>query len=59
MPYVQYESLSHGEDKNVIDGLNNNLIMKLQEDRLIGHMNKAEVLVSPKDIKVYSSETPD
>ena len=48
----------HGGDKNVNDGLNNNLIMILQEDRLTDYMNKAKILVRPKDIKVYSSETP-
>jgi hypothetical protein len=38
----------HGEDKNVIDGLNNKLIKILQEDGLICCMNKAKVLVRPK-----------
>jgi hypothetical protein len=48
----------HGENKDVIDGLNNKLIYKLQEDGLIYFMIMAKVLVKPKDIKVYSSETP-
>jgi hypothetical protein len=47
----------HGENKNVIDGLNNKLIYMLQEDGLICSRNKAQVLVRPKDMKVYSSET--
>jgi hypothetical protein len=38
----------HGEDKNVIDGLNNKLIKILQEDGLICCMNTAKVLVRPK-----------
>jgi hypothetical protein len=48
----------HGEDKDVIDGLNNKLISMLQEDGLICCRNKAKILVRPKDMKVYSSETP-
>jgi hypothetical protein len=48
----------HGENKNVVDGLNNKLIQMLQEDGLICCRNKAEVLVRPKDMKVYSSGTP-
>jgi hypothetical protein len=48
----------HGENKDVIDGLNNKLIKILQEDRLIYFMNTAKVLVRPKGMKVYSSETP-
>jgi hypothetical protein len=46
----------HGENRNVVDGLNNKLIQRLQEDGLICCRNKAEVLVSPKDMNVYSSE---
>jgi hypothetical protein len=38
----------HGEDKNVIDGLNNKLIKILQEDGLIFCMNTTKVLVRPK-----------
>jgi hypothetical protein len=38
----------HGEDKNVIDGLNNKLIKIFQEDGLKSHMNMAKVLVRPK-----------
>jgi hypothetical protein len=37
----------HGEDKNVIDGLNNKLIKILQEDDSYV-MNEAKVLVRPK-----------
>ena len=47
----------HGGNKNVIDGVNTNLIRLLQEDGLICNMNKAEVLVRPKDMEVYSDET--
>jgi hypothetical protein len=32
VPNVQHELLEHGEDKNVIDGLNNKLIKIFQED---------------------------
>jgi hypothetical protein len=35
----------HGENKDVIDGLNNKLIYMLQEDGLICCRNKAKVLV--------------
>jgi hypothetical protein len=35
----------HGENKDVIDGLNNKLIYMLQEDGLIYYRNKAKVLV--------------
>ena len=49
--------LKHGGNKNVIDGLSDNLIMILQEYGLICHTNKAKVLVRPKDMKVYSGET--
>ena len=45
------------EHKNVIDGLNNKLIKILQEDGLRCLMNEAKVLVRPKDMKVYTSET--
>jgi hypothetical protein len=48
----------HGENKNAVDGLNNKLIQMLQEDGLICCRKKAEVLSRPKDMKVYSSETP-
>jgi hypothetical protein len=48
----------HGENKDVIDGLNNKLIYMLQEDGLICCRNKAKVLVRLKDMKLYSSETP-
>jgi hypothetical protein len=48
----------HGEDKDVIDGLNNKLISMLQDNGLICCRNKATILVRPKDMKVYSSETP-
>ena len=34
--------IQHGEDKDVVDGLNNNLIDTLQEDGLICGMNKAK-----------------
>jgi hypothetical protein len=37
----------HGEDKNVIDGLNNKLIKILQEDDS-NAKSEAEVLVRPK-----------
>jgi hypothetical protein len=37
----------HGEDKNVIDGLNNKFIKILQEDDSYV-MNEAKVLVRPK-----------
>ena len=47
----------HEDNKNVIDGLNNNLIKILQEDGLVCYMNKAKVLVRPKDMEVYSGET--
>jgi hypothetical protein len=47
----------HGEDKSVIDGLNNKLIKILQEDGLICCMNKAKILVRPNGIKMYYSET--
>jgi hypothetical protein len=46
----------HGENKDVVDGLNNKLIYMLREDGLIFCRNKAKVLVRPKDMKVYSSE---
>jgi hypothetical protein len=42
----------HGEDKNVIDGLNNKLIKILQEDGLICCMNKAEILVRLNGVKI-------
>jgi hypothetical protein len=48
----------HGEDKNVIDGLNNKLIKILQEDGLICCMNKAKILVRLNGVKMYYSETP-
>jgi hypothetical protein len=48
----------HGENKDVVDGLNNKLIYMLHEDGLICCRNKAKVLVRPKDMKVYSSGTP-
>jgi hypothetical protein len=54
----QYEFLEHGEDKNVINGLNNKLIKILQEDGLICCMNKAKILVRPNGMKMYYSETP-
>ena len=47
----------HGEDNIVIDGLSDNLIMIPQEDGLICHGNKAEVLVRPEDMEAYSGET--
>jgi hypothetical protein len=46
----------HGENKDVIDGLNNKLIYMLQEDGLICSRNKAKVLVRPKGMTMYSSE---
>jgi hypothetical protein len=46
----------HGENKNVVDGLNNKLIQMLQEDRLICCRKKAKVLVRPKGMMMYSSE---
>jgi hypothetical protein len=46
----------HGENKDVIDGLNNKLIYMLQEDGLICSRNKAKVLVRPKGMMMYSSE---
>jgi hypothetical protein len=48
----------HGENKDVVDGLNNKLIKILQEDGLIYFMNKAKVLVRPKEMMMHSSETP-
>jgi hypothetical protein len=48
----------HGEDKNVIDGLNNKLIKILQENGLICCMHKAKILVRPNGMKMYYSETP-
>jgi hypothetical protein len=48
--------LKHGENKNVIDGLNNKLIYMLQKDGLICCRNKAKVLVKPKGMMMYSSE---
>jgi hypothetical protein len=48
----------HGKNKNIIDGLNNKLISMFQEDGLICCRNKAKVLVRPKGMIVYSSETP-
>ena len=47
------ESLKHGEDKNVIDGLNNKFINILQEDGLICCMNEAKYWSDRKDMKVY------
>ena len=47
----------HGGNKKVIDELNDNLITILQEDGLICHGNKAEVLVRPEDMEAYSGET--
>jgi hypothetical protein len=47
----------HGEDKDVIDGLNNKLISMLQEDGLICCRNKAKILVRPKDIKCTQVKT--
>jgi hypothetical protein len=58
VPNVQHELLERGEDKNVIDGLNNKLIKIFQEDGLIGCMNKAKILVRPNGMKMYYSETP-
>jgi hypothetical protein len=46
----------HGENKDVINGLNNKLIYMLQEDGLICSRNKAKVLVRPKEMMMYSSE---
>jgi hypothetical protein len=46
----------HGENKDVIDGLNNKLISMLQKDGLICCRNKAKVLVRPKGMMMYSSE---
>jgi hypothetical protein len=46
----------YGENKNVIEGLNNKLISMLQEDGLICCRNKAKVLVRPKGMMIYSSE---
>jgi hypothetical protein len=48
----------HGEDKNVINGLNNKLTKIFQEDGLIGCMNKEKILVRPNGMKMYYSETP-
>jgi hypothetical protein len=48
----------HGENKDVADGLNNKLIYMLQEDGLICCSNKAQVLVRPKGMMMYLSETP-
>jgi hypothetical protein len=48
--------LKHGENKDVIDGLNNKLIQMLQEDGPICCRNKAEVLVWPKEMMMHSSE---
>jgi hypothetical protein len=46
------------ESKSVVDGLNNKIIMILQEDGLICCWNEAKVLVRPKDMKVHLGETP-
>jgi hypothetical protein len=45
----------HGENKDVVVGLNNKLIYILQEDGLICCRNKAKVLVRPKGMMMYSS----
>jgi hypothetical protein len=58
VPTVQYEFFNLGEDKDVIDGLNNKRTKILQEDGLICCMNEAKVSVRLKDMKMYSSETP-
>jgi hypothetical protein len=46
----------HGENKNVIDGLNNKFIYMLQDNGLIYCRNKAKVLARPKGMMMYSSE---
>jgi hypothetical protein len=46
----------HGENKDVVDGLNNKLIYMLQEDGLICCRNKAKVLIRPKEMMMHSSE---
>jgi hypothetical protein len=56
MPDIQYEFLQHGENKDVVDGLNNKLIKILQEDGLICCRNKAKILVRPKGMMMHSSE---
>jgi hypothetical protein len=48
VPIFNMNLPKHGEDKNVIDGLNNKLIKIFQEGGLICCMNKAKVLVRPK-----------
>jgi hypothetical protein len=47
----------HGEDKNVIDGLNNKIIKILQEDGLICH-ERGKSIGQTKGVKMYNSETP-
>jgi hypothetical protein len=59
MPTVQYEFLHRGENKDVVDGLNNQLILMLQEDGLICCRNKAKVLVRPKGMMMHSSENDE
>jgi hypothetical protein len=49
----------HGENKDVVDGLNNKLIWMLQEDGLIYCRNKAKVLVRPKGMMIHSSENDE
>jgi hypothetical protein len=46
----------HGENRNVVDGLNNKLIQMLQKDGLIYCKNKVKVLVRPKGMMMHSSE---
>ena len=47
----------HGGNKNIIEGSTTNL-SKYSNEELIFCMNKAEVLVRPKDMKVYSDKAP-
>jgi hypothetical protein len=47
----------YGENKDVVNGLNNKLISMFQEDGLICCRNKAQVLVRPKGMMMHSSET--
>ena len=57
MPTIPHKYYLAWKDKDAIDGLNNKLIDTLQEDGLICCMNKANVLVRPEDMRMYSSET--
>ena len=58
MPTIQYESLSNMEKiiMSSVGSITN--LSRYSNEELIFCMNEAQVFVRPKDMKVYSDETP-